>query len=56
MSEDRDRRFDVTLAALERSVHVPRQDQTEDVPASEPPGSASAWDEERRQTRLAGGA
>jgi hypothetical protein len=56
MSEDRERRFDVALEDLERSVHVPAREQTEEMPESEPHPSAWAWDEERRQTRLAGGA
>lgn len=56
MSEDPARRFDVTLEDLERSVHVPPQEQTEETPECEPHPSAWAWDEERRQARLAGGA
>ena len=56
MSEDPARRFDVALEDLERGVNVPAQEQTEELPESEPHPSSWAWDEERRQARLAGGA
>jgi hypothetical protein len=56
MSQDAQGRFDVPLKALERSVHFPREEQTEEVPERERDRSAWAWDEERRQNRLAGGA
>lgn len=56
MSEDARPRFKVTLDALERSARVPPQEQTQDVPEREQQASAWAWDEERRQARLAGGA
>jgi hypothetical protein len=56
MSAAPDRRFDVTLDSLERSAHVPPQEQTEEVGEREQDGSSWAWDEERRQARLAGGA
>ena len=56
MSEDVRPRFQVTLDALERSAHVPRHEQIEETPEREPQSSAWAWDEERRQARLAGGA
>ena len=56
MSDHPDRRFDVPLEELERSAHVPPQDQVEEMPETEPPSSGWAWDEERRQSRLAGGA
>lgn len=56
MSDDSDRRFAVTLDDLERSARVPKEGQTEETPEAEPHASAWAWDEERRQARLAGGA
>lgn len=56
MSEDSPRRFDVALDDLERSARVPTEDQTEEAPAPESHPSAWAWDEQRRQARLAGGA
>jgi hypothetical protein len=56
MSNEPVRRFDVTLAALERSAHVSAQEQREEKPESALPSAAWAWDEERRQARLAGGA
>ncbi len=56
MSQDTQGRFDVALEVLERSAHVPREEQTEEVPGRKQDGSAWAWDEERRQARLAGGA
>jgi hypothetical protein len=56
MSQDTQGRFTVPLEVLERSAHVPRDQQTEEVPEREQDGSASAWDEDRRQARLAGGA
>ena len=56
MSEKPAARFEVSLEYLERSAHVPPQHQTEERPQSKPHPSAWAWDEERRQARLAGGA
>jgi hypothetical protein len=56
MSQDAHGRFDVPLEDLERSAHVPRQAQTEEVPERKRGRSAWAWDEERNQARLAGGA
>jgi hypothetical protein len=56
MSIEPDRRFDVTLEALERSAHVPPNEQTEETPEVASHPSGWAWDEERRQARLAGGA
>lgn len=56
MTVDRERRFDVTSEALERSAHAPLQEQTEVMPESGPDSAAWAWDEERRQSRQAAGA
>lgn len=56
MSQDAKGRFDVPLEVLERSAHVPSDQQTEEQPERESDSSAWAWDEERRQARLAGGA
>jgi hypothetical protein len=49
-------RFKRTLEALERAAHVPTDAQVEEQPDTETNPSAWAWDEERRQARLAGGA
>jgi hypothetical protein len=49
-------RYKTTLDALESAVHVPVAEQTEEQPEREIHPSAWAWDEERRQARLAGGA
>jgi hypothetical protein len=49
-------RYKITLDALERGIHVPVAEQTEEQPETESHPSAWAWDEERRQARLAGGA
>ena len=46
----------MTLAQLERAAHVPVEQQTEEQPEDGLPLSDWAWDEERRQARLAGGA
>jgi len=56
MSQDAQGRFDVPLKDLERSAHVARDEQTEEVPERKRDRSAWAWDEERNQARLAGGA
>jgi hypothetical protein len=48
--------FKKPLAELENAAHVPVSDQTEEQPDTDTPSSAWAWDEERRQARLAGGA
>lgn len=46
----------MTLDDLQRSARVPTEEQTEETPEAETHASAWAWDEERRQARLAGGA
>ncbi|MBK9741175.1 MAG: hypothetical protein IPO93_17180 [Actinobacteria bacterium] len=48
-------RYKGTLAELEAEAHVPLDDQTEEQATPPARGSSSAWDEERRQLRLAGG-
>jgi hypothetical protein len=49
-------RFAVPLQALEREARIPLDEQITE--ASDAPGRATgwAWDEERRQAQLAGGA
>jgi hypothetical protein len=49
-------RYKVTLDQLERSVHVPVEDQIIEQPANPIAAGGSDWDDERRQLRLAGGA
>jgi hypothetical protein len=49
-------RYKVTLDQLERSVHVPLEDQIIEQPANPIVAGGSEWDDERRQVRLAGGA
>lgn len=49
-------RYKVTLDQLERSVHVPLEDQIIEQPSNPVAAGGSDWDEERRQLRLAGGA
>jgi hypothetical protein len=49
-------RYKVTLDQLERSVHVPVEDQIIEHPADPVAAGGSDWDDERRQLRLAGGA
>jgi hypothetical protein len=56
MRQDTHGRLDVPLEVLECSAHVPRDQQTDEVPEREQDGSAWAWDESRRPARLAGGA
>ena len=56
MAADEFDRFAVTLEALETSAHVPESELTEGAPGLSTDSSAWAWDEERRQARLAGGA
>ena len=48
--------YKVTLDQLERSVRVPVEDQVIEQPADPIAAGDSAWDDERRQLRLAGGA
>ena len=48
-------RYKVTLDQLERSVHVPVEDQIIEQPADPTAAGESDWDNERR-LRLAGGA
>ena len=48
--------YAVSLEALERQSHVPVEEQIEEVPDGSNSDSAWAWEEERRQARLAGGA
>jgi SAM-dependent methyltransferase len=49
-------RYRVTIDQLERSVHIPLEDQTIMQPAEPTAPAGSDWDDERRQLRLAGGA
>jgi hypothetical protein len=49
-------RYKVTLDQLERSVHIPVEDQIIEQPANPIGAGGSEWDDERRQLRLAGGA
>jgi hypothetical protein len=48
--------YAVSLEALERQSHVPVEERIEEVPDGSNSDSAWAWEEERRQARLAGGA
>lgn len=48
-------RYKGTLAELEAEAHVPLDDQTEEQATPPARASSAAWDEERRQLRLAGG-
>jgi SAM-dependent methyltransferase len=49
-------RYRVTIDQLERSVHIPLEDQTIMQPADPTAAGGSDWDDEQRQLRLAGGA
>src|SRR5947209_4323331 len=53
---DEPSRFKTSLEALERAAHVPTKQQVEAQPDADTTPSDWAWDEERRQARLAGGA
>lgn len=48
-------RYARTLAELEAEAHIPLEDQTEEQATPPARASSEAWDEERRQLRLAGG-
>lgn len=48
-------RYARTLAQLEAEAHIPLEDQTEEQATPPARASSEAWDEERRQLRLAGG-
>ncbi len=48
-------RFTTTMAELEAQAHVPLENQVEAQATSPARPSSAAWDEERRQLRLAGG-
>jgi hypothetical protein len=48
-------RYARTLAELEAGAHIPLEDQTEEQATPPARASSEAWDEERRQLRLAGG-
>lgn len=49
-------RYKITLEQLERSVHVPVEDQIIEQSSDSVAAGGSDWDDERRQLRLAGGA
>lgn len=49
-------RYAVALEGLERDVRVPFDEQVTERAANPAVVPATAWDEERRQARLAGGA
>jgi hypothetical protein len=49
-------RYAKTMDELERSAHVPVEDQTEEQPEADAPSAALTWDEARREARVAGGA
>ena len=48
-------RYARTLAELEAEAHIPLEAQTEEQATPPARASSEAWDEERRQLRLAGG-
>ena len=48
--------YRMTLAQLEAEVRVPYEDLVAEQPTPPIRDPSSAWDEERRQLRLAGGA
>lgn len=48
-------RYARTLAELEAEARIPLEDQTEEQATPPSRESSEAWDEERRQLRLAGG-
>jgi len=48
-------RYARTLVELEAEAHIPLEDQTEEQATPPARASSEAWDEERRQLRLAGG-
>ena len=54
--KDEPKPYETTMAELESTAHVPADQQTEEQPGADSPSSEWAWDEERRQARLAGGA
>jgi hypothetical protein len=45
-----------TLAALEAESHVQPEEMVEEKPMSQAPSATAAWEEGRREERLAGGA
>jgi hypothetical protein len=55
-AEERPSRYAVALESLELDVRVPFDEQVMERAASPAVVPASAWDEQRRQARLAGGA